>query len=80
MTRTIIGEYTESIRLRYLGATKKEKGKILDKFKNMTGYYRKAMVRLLHWVNKPKVGKKLGHLRRHSATALRYTVATSYTW
>jgi hypothetical protein len=80
MTRTSIGEYTEAVRLRYLGASKGEKGKILDEFTNLTGYYRKAMVRLLHWVNKPKVGTKRGHPRRYSAAAPRYTVATSYTW
>lgn len=48
MTRGSILEYTEAIRWRYLKARKKEKGKILDQFTQVTGYHRKAAIRLLH--------------------------------
>jgi len=51
MTRASIREYTEAVRWRYLSATKKGKGKILDEFIQVTGYYRKAAIRLLHRVS-----------------------------
>jgi hypothetical protein len=38
MTRASIREYTEAVRWRYLSATKKGKGKILDGFIQITGY------------------------------------------
>jgi len=47
MTRGSIREYTEAVRGRYLGAGKKEKGRMLDEFTQVTGYHRKAAVRLL---------------------------------
>ncbi len=37
MTRGSIQEYTEAVRERYLGGSKKEKGKILDEFTKVTG-------------------------------------------
>ena len=48
MTRQAIGEYLEAIRWRYQQARKKEKGRILDEAIRVTGYHRKALVRLLH--------------------------------
>ena len=39
MTRGSIGEYTEAIRGRYLLASKKEKGRILDEFTKVMGYH-----------------------------------------
>jgi len=53
MTRASIREYSEAVRWRYLQAPKKEKGKILDEFTKVTGYHRKATIRLLHLVNQP---------------------------
>ena len=48
MTRGSILEYREAARWRYLKAGKKEKGKILDEFTQVTGFHRKAAIRLLH--------------------------------
>ena len=48
MTRGSIQEYTEAVRERYLRANKKEQGRILDEFVNVTGYHRKSAIRLLH--------------------------------
>ena len=42
MTRGNIREYTEAGRLRYLWASKKEKGRILDKFTQVTRLQRKT--------------------------------------
>ena len=47
MTRGSIQEYTEAVRERYLRASKKEKGEILGEFTEVTGYHRKAAIRLL---------------------------------
>ena len=47
MTRGSVVEYTAAIRGRYLSAGKKEKGRILDEFIQVTGYHRKAATRLL---------------------------------
>jgi hypothetical protein len=54
MTRGSIQEYTEAVRGRYLGAAKKEKGRILDEFTQVTGYHRKAAVRLLRRGKSPR--------------------------
>jgi hypothetical protein len=48
MTRASIREYVEAVRGRYLRSPKTEKGKILDEFTKVTGYHRKAAIRLLH--------------------------------
>ena len=47
MTLNSIQEYAEIMRERYLQAAKKEKGKILDEFIKVTGYHRKAAIRVL---------------------------------
>ena len=47
MTQGSIWEYTEAVRGRYLRAGKKEKGRIPDEFTQVTGYHRKAAIRLL---------------------------------
>ena len=39
-TRCSIREYNEAVRGRYLGASKKEKGRILDEFTKVIGYHR----------------------------------------
>ena len=44
MTRGSIREYTQAVRERYLRASKKEKGKILDEFVSVTGYHRKSAI------------------------------------
>jgi len=47
-------EYIEIMRGRYLKADKKEKGKILDEFIKVTGYHRKAAIRVM--IKKVKSG------------------------
>jgi len=70
MTRASIREYTEAVRGRYLQASKKEKGKILDEFTKVTGYHRKATIRLLRRVNQPGASKKRGRTRQYSGTVV----------
>ena len=76
MTRGSISEYREAVRGRYLRASKKEKGKILDEFTEVVGCHRKAAIRLLHRTNRVRIGKKRGCPRRYGAPvadALRVT-------
>jgi hypothetical protein len=54
-----IKEYTAAIRDRYLRVNKEEKKKMLDEFVNVTGYHRKAAIRLLLRIPKQK-DKHLG--------------------
>src|SRR5512137_686001 len=54
MTLNSIREYTEIMRGRYLKAAKKEKGQIIDEFIKVTGYHRKAVIRVL--LKKPELG------------------------
>ena len=70
MTRASIREYSEAVRWRYLQAPKKEKGKILDEFTKVTGYHRKAIIRLLHRVNQPNANRKRGRPRQYSAAVV----------
>jgi len=67
MTRASIVEYVEAVRGRYLRASKEEKGKILDEFTKVTGYHRKAAIRLLHRASQPKVKKKCGRPRQYGS-------------
>ena len=71
MTRTSIQEYTEAIRLRYFRSSKTEKGLILNEFIQVTGYHRKAAIRLLRQIHKPSSGKKRGRSPKYSPHAAR---------
>ncbi len=76
MTRASIRDYTEAVRGRYLRASKKDKGKILDEFTKVIGYHRKATIRLLHRGNQARTSKKRGRPQQYSAAlagALRVT-------
>jgi len=70
MTRASIREYTEAVRWRYLRASKEEKGRILDEFTKVSGYHRKAVIRLLHRRNQPRVNKKRGRPQQYLATVI----------
>jgi len=48
VTRASIRECTEAVQERYLRASKKEKGKILDEFSKVVSCHRKAAICLLH--------------------------------
>ena len=65
MTRRSTLEYAQAIRLRYLRASKVEKGKILDEFMQVTGLHRKAAIRLLSRANQPKIGKRRGRRKQY---------------
>ncbi|MDZ7262553.1 MAG: transposase family protein [candidate division KSB1 bacterium] len=60
MTRRSIIEYAEELKKRYYGASRKEKGKMLDEFTRITGLHRKAAIRLLHRLGQPRAGKRRG--------------------
>ena len=77
MTRGSIREYTEAVRGRYLRATKKEKGRILDEFTEVIGCHRKAAIRLLRRANQPRANKKCGRPRQYGAAV---TDALRVTW
>jgi hypothetical protein len=63
MTRGSIEEYTEAVRGRYLKAIKKDKGRILDEFIQVSGYHRKAAIRLLHRNGSAGKGRRRGRQR-----------------
>ncbi len=65
MTRRSILEYAQALRSRYFGATREEKGKMLDEFTQVTGLHRKAAIRLLHRLGQPRAGKRRGRPRKY---------------
>jgi len=70
MTRGSIQEYTEAVQLRYMNARKEGKGKILDEFIQVTGYHRKAAIRLLHRKGSQKRQQRRGRRRRYGYEAV----------
>ncbi len=70
MTRGSILEYTAVVRGRYLKAKRREKGRILDEFVQVTGYHRKAAIRLLHRDGSQRQGKRRGRQRRYGQEVL----------
>ena len=65
VTRRSILEYAQALRSRYFGATREEKGKMLDEFTLVTGLHRKAAIRLLHRLRHPGAGKRRGRPRKY---------------
>jgi hypothetical protein len=63
-------EYAEAMRGRYLSATKKEKGKILDEFIQVTGYQIKAAIRLLRSRYRTK-GRGRGRPRKYDEVIIK---------
>ena len=70
MTRGSILEYKEAVRWRYLNAKKKEKGRILDEFVQVTGYHRKAAIRFLRRDGSDQSTKRRGCRRRYGDEAV----------
>ena len=68
MTRGSVREYVEAVRGRYLRASKKEKGRILDEFTQVVACHRKAAIRLLQRKGQPRVGKRRGRPRRYGTS------------
>jgi hypothetical protein len=58
MSRSSIREYTQAVRERYRVANRREKGAILDEFERVTGYHRKAIIRLLARAHGPSGGRR----------------------
>lgn len=59
-----IREYAAALRPRYQTASKEEKGRVLDEFCAVTGYHRKAAVRLLSRAARD-VGRRRGRRRQY---------------
>jgi len=60
VTRRSIIEYAEELKKRYFGASREEKGKMLDEFTQVTGLHRKATIRLLNRPRPLEAGKRRG--------------------
>jgi len=65
VTRRSILEYAQALRSRYFGASKEEKGKMLDEFTKVTGLHRKAAIRLLNRLSQPRTDKGRGRPRKY---------------
>lgn len=74
MTRGCIQEYAEAVRGRYLRANKKEKGRILGEFVNVTGYHRKSAICLLHRGRRGDSSRRCGHPSANSGRYGAYIV------
>jgi len=77
MTNQSVKEYAAAIRCRYKQANKEGKGKILDEFIKVTGYHRKAAIRLLRQGDRNKVKGKRGRPRQYGQAA---TSALKMVW
>jgi hypothetical protein len=60
-------EYAQALRLRYRKAAKEEKSKMLDEFIQVTGFHRKAAIRLLNRVSWLTSGKQRGRKRKYGS-------------
>ncbi|MBI2860690.1 MAG: transposase, partial [Chloroflexi bacterium] len=67
MTRRGIMEYAQAIRSRYCRANRKEKSMILDEFTKVTELHRKAAIRLLRGLDKPRASKRRGRPNQYGA-------------
>ena len=65
MTRGSIREYVAAVRDRYRKTNRKGKGQILAEFTQVTGYHRKAAIRLLRRGDKPSPRAKRGRPRKY---------------
>ncbi len=65
MTRGSVREYLEAIQRRYMKGSRKDKGRILDEFTRVTGYHRKAAIRLLRRGYGNGSGKRRGRIKQY---------------
>ena len=77
MTRGGVKEYIEAVRERYLKANKTEKGQILDEAVIVTGYHRKAAIRLLRGPRERGATDRRGRARRYGSEV---TAALKAAW
>jgi hypothetical protein len=76
MTRGSIREYAAAVRGRYAAAGKAEKGRLLDEFCRVTGYHRKAAMRLLR--AEPQRERRGGGRPRSSGPAVQQALVTTW--
>jgi hypothetical protein len=69
VSRRSIQEYAAALRQRYQQATKKQKGALLDQFCQITGYHRKAAIRLLLHPCAPRPAPSRGRRKYGPAVA-----------
>lgn len=65
MTRRSIMEYAQALRGRYFGASRAEKGKMLDEFTKVTSLHRKSAIRLLNRPSQSRAVKRRGRPREY---------------
>ncbi len=70
MTRGGVKEYLEAVQRRYLKGNRKEKGRILDEVAKVTGYHRKAVIRLLGQRGKRKPMGRRGRTKQYGVEAV----------
>lgn len=70
MTRGSIKELVAALRGRYLGASKREKGRILDEFTKVSDYHRKAAIRLLRSPWPRPLSRRPGRSQRYGAAVV----------
>jgi hypothetical protein len=67
MTRGSVREYLEAVQGRYVKGSRKDKGRILDEFTRVTGYHRKAAIRLLSRDHRENVKSRRGRAKEYGA-------------
>lgn len=77
MTRGSVKEYLGAVQGRYWKAGRKEKGRILDEFVQVTGYHRKAAIRLLTHGYQKSVPRHQGRPKEYG---LAVTTALKVAW
>lgn len=77
MSRGSVKEYAQAVRERYLKADRAEKTRLLDEFVRVTGYHRKAAIRLLNSRQKLPSGRTRGRRRTYG---LETTSALKVVW
>lgn len=70
MTRGGVKEYIEAVRDRYRQADKRGKGRILDEAVQVTGYHRKALIRLLGRKGRVARSRRRGRPQRYGSEAV----------
>jgi len=70
MTRGGVKEYIEAVRERYLKASRKEKGQILDEVVKVTGHHRKSVIRLLRRGWGARAIDRRGRARQYGSEAV----------
>ncbi len=70
MTRGSVREYLEAVQGRYLRGSRKEKSRILDEFTRVTGYHRKAAIRLLSRGYREGTGRRRGRAKQYGLEAV----------